>query len=137
MTELKTGTISSNELSVSADVDLSAIPYLEGSKFNIENTYSTSNTHEETKTMEKNVINKMTTNITVPENKFFLTLAEMKMIVFRVDEKTTEHIVLFTGNSYVGGFGKNQLRHQILDDSLTTVARAFNLNTLTLRQREG
>ena len=89
MKELKTGTISSNELSVSADVDLSAIPYLEGSKFNIENTYSTSNTHEETESLEKNVIHKMTTNITVSENKFFLTLAEMKMIVFKVDENKT------------------------------------------------
>ena len=128
---LKSETMSNNELSVGADVDLSSIPFLHGSNFSIHNKWTTGRTSEEEHYKEHSLVTNITTNRHVADGKYFLPIAEMQMVVFLVDGKIREHVVFFTGKSYVGAWGKDDLRHHVLDDTFTTIAREFGLATHT------
>jgi len=93
------------------------------------------NTQEHMEEEEQSVINKMSQSIKFGEDRIYLVAHEMKMFVYKTDNRTVERLIVPT-TPHTGAMGIKSLENQLLDDSFTSIANRFGLKIHSLSELE-
>jgi len=125
--QLRTRTLSNNKVSVSATVSVEAVfgAYSASAEMSTGYESFTENESVSESSETTEISNMIKTEQTIPEGKFGMTIAEMKMYVYKTKDGKKHFVTVPTRKIFTGAVSKKRLKKHILDTSFGSFAQEY------------